>query len=143
MTGKPLNASPLNHGQYNGSLRAELDKNIEIHGFTRNSKLTGQALFAVAYEAGKPVKAHLLQGDKGFQTMAATLEGQRFPVILPSGSKARVVREVRLICTPFGGCDAYMLLPAAVEMPSSNGILDIAPPHSPPGTKTIRIPTEP
>jgi hypothetical protein len=143
LTGKPLTATLLNHGQYNGSLRAELDREIEIHGFTPTSKLTGQALYTVAYEVGKPVKAYFLNGDKGFAPMAATLQGHRFSVILPNGSRARLLREVRLICTPYGGCDAYMLLPSAIVIPATNMIQDIAPPHSPPGTKIIRIPTEP
>jgi hypothetical protein len=143
LTRRPLHATALNHGQYNGSLRAELDKGTEIRGFTPVSKLNGQGLFAVAYEAGKPVKANFLQGDRGLESMTVTLEGHRFPVTLPSSSKARLLREVRLICTPYGGCDAYMLLPTSIVMPSNNGTLDVSPPHSPPGTKTIRIPTEP
>jgi hypothetical protein len=144
LTGKPLTATSLNHGQYNGSLSAELDKQIEIRGFTKTSKLNGQALFTVAYEAGKPVKAYFLNGDKGFASMAATLEGHRFTVSLPSGSKVRLLREVRLICSSYGGgCDAYMLLPTAIVIPAANMIQEIAPPHSSPGTKIIRIPTNP
>jgi hypothetical protein len=144
LTGKPLTATSLNHGQYNGSLRAELDKQIEIRGFTPTSKLTGQALYTVAYEVGKPIKAYFLNGDKGFASMAATLRGNRFPVTMPSGSKARLLREVRLICSSYGGgCDAYMLLPTAIVIPAANMIHDIAPPHSPPGTMIIRIPTNP
>jgi hypothetical protein len=117
LTGKPLNATPLNHGQYNGSLRAELDKDIEIHGYTKASKLTGEALFAVTYEEGKPVKARFFNGDKAFAPMATVLEGHRIPVSLPQGSKARLLREVRLICAPYGGCDAYMLLPSNIQIP--------------------------
>jgi tetratricopeptide (TPR) repeat protein len=143
LTGKVLTATPLNHGQYNGSLRAEMDKDLEIHGFTKTSKLNGEALFTVAYEVGKPVKAYFLNGDKGFAPMASTLEGHRFQVTLPTGTRARVLREVRLICAPFGGCDAYMLLPTSIEIPSNKGTMDLAPPHSPPGTKIIHIPTEP
>jgi len=144
LTGKPLTATSLNHGQYNGSLRAELDKEIQVHGFTRTSKLNGQALFILAYEAGKPVKASLLQGDKGFASMASLLEGHRFGVILPSGSKARLLREVRLICSSYGGgCDAYMLLPTAVQIPAKSIQMDITPPNVPKGTKTVQIELHP
>jgi hypothetical protein len=142
LTGRELTSSALNHGQYDGSLRAELDNETDIRGFTHTSKLTGEALFAVAYEEGKPAKANYVSGGKGFVPMAATLQGNRFSVILPKGSKACLLREVRLICTPYGGCDAYMLLPTATVIPS-NTMLDIAPPHSPPGTKIIHIPVEP
>jgi hypothetical protein len=140
LTGNPLTATALNHGQYNGSLRAELDKEIEIHGFTKVSKLDGQGLFALAYEAGKPAKALLLNGDKGFATMAGPLEAHKFPVALPSGSKARLLREVRLICSSYGGgCDAYMLLPTSIQIPPTA----IKPPNAPPGTKTVQIEVAP
>jgi len=143
MTGNALTATSLNHGQYNGSLRAELDKGIEIHGFAPTSKLNGQALFTVAYEAGKPVKARFLQGDKGVAAMASSLEGHRFPMALPSGSKARVLREARLICAPYGGCDAYMLLPTAIQIPYTTTTKDVTPSNAPAGTKVVRIPIEP
>jgi hypothetical protein len=73
------------------------------------------------------------------EQMAATLEGHRFPVTLPSSSKARLLREVRLICTPYGGCDAYMLLPTAIVIPA----VEITPHNAPPGTKEIQIEVEP
>jgi hypothetical protein len=117
ITGKPLTATSLNRGQYNGSLRAQLDKDIEFHGYTKVSKLTGEALFSVAYEEGKPVKARFFNGDKALAPMTAILEVHRIPVSLPQGSKARLLREVRLICAPYGGCDAYMLLPSNIQIP--------------------------
>jgi hypothetical protein len=140
LTGNPLTATALNHGQYNGSLRAELDKEIEIHGFTKVSKLNGQGLFTLAYEAGKPAKAYLLSGEKGFGTMAAVLEAHKFPVALPTGSRARLLREVRLICSSYGGgCDAYMLLPTSVVIPPTLN----TPANAPPGTKTVQIEVAP
>ncbi|MGA9127518.1 MAG: DUF3857 domain-containing protein [Terracidiphilus sp.] len=128
LTGKPLTATSLNHGQYKGSMRAELDKKIEIHGITPNSKYTGEAVFTLAYEAGKPVKAYLFHGEKKFAFLAGVLEAHKFDVLLPSGSKARLLREVRLICSEYGGgCDAYLLLPSAIQIPdekttTSNGL---------------------
>jgi len=136
LTGKPLTATALNHGQYDGSLSAELDKENEVKGFTKASKLNGEALFILAYEPEKPVKAYLLQGDKGFASMESTLLAHHFPASVPNGSKARLLREVRLMCSSYGGgCDAYLLLPTAVRIPPK----DITPPNAPKGTKTIQI----
>ncbi len=38
VTGRELTATPLNHGSYEGSLQAELDKLIEIHQIVRTTK---------------------------------------------------------------------------------------------------------
>lgn len=145
LTGKELAATSLNRGVYQGSLRAELDKDIEIRQFIATTKLNGQGLFAVAFEADKPVKVTLLHGDKGMGTLAAILQGHRFPVPLPTGSKVRVLREVRMICTQYGGCDAYMLLPTAIQIPTTtSGVIEVkAPPITTQGAKTIQIRSEP
>jgi hypothetical protein len=141
LTGKKISATPLKAGQYDGSLRAELDKDIEIRQFVKATKLSGQGLFAVSYENGTPVKAVLLQGDKGMGTIASTLEGNRFPVPLPTGSKARVMREVKLICSPWGGCDAYLLLPNAItSLPMKVKAIEVAPPpDAPKGVKIVQM----
>ena len=118
VAGKDLAATGLKGGQYTGSLRAELDGEEEIRPFTRTSKLTGSGLYTLSFETGKPAKAALLSGDPGFGSMEPVLAAHVFPPELPAGSKARVLREVRLICTPWAGCDLYMLLPTAVELPS-------------------------
>jgi len=139
ITGKALTSTPLNHGQYNGSLRAELDREIEIHGYTKTSKLTGQALFMVVYEEGRPIEARFLGGDKALASMAPALEGHRFPVTLPAGSKARLLREVRLICAPYGGCDAYMLLPTSLQIPAVQATTDATQPDAPVGLKLQKL----
>ena len=142
-TGKVLNSTSLNHGDYNGSLRAELDKEEEIRPFTHTSKLTGSGLFAVAFENGKPIKVAFLHGDLGFATMAAILQTHPFPASLPSGSKGRLLREVRVICTPWAGCDAYVLLPTSIEIPANTVMREINAPGVPKGTKTIQIQVAP
>jgi hypothetical protein len=140
LTGREIAATPLNHGQYNGSLRAELDKPIEIRGYVRVTRVNGQALFAVTYEGNQPIAAKLIDGDKSLGSLATTLEGHRFPVALPAGSKARLVREVRMICSQYGGCDAYMLLPSAIQIPAKGNIIEVGPPpDAPKGTKVVRI----
>jgi hypothetical protein len=140
LTGKPLTATPLNNSQYNGSLLAELDKETTFKGFIPTSKITGEAYFSVAYEAGKPAKARLLQGDKKFAPLAAALEAHKFGVLLPAGSKARLLREIRLTCSEYGGgCDAYLLLPSAIQIPAK----EITPPNAPKGTKTVQIEVQP
>lgn len=141
LTGKTISATPLKSGQYNGSLRAELDKDIEIRQFVKATKVSGQGLFAVTYENGQPVKAVFLQGDKGMNTFAASLQGNRFPVPLPNGSKARLLREIKLICSPWGGCDAYMLLPTAITfMPVQIKAIEMAPTaDASKASKTVQI----
>lgn len=140
LTGKKIFATSLKAGQYNGSLRAELDKDIEIRQFVKATKMSGQGLFAVSYENGAPVKAVLLQGDKGMGAFATTLEGNRFPVPLPTGSKARVMREVKMICSPWGGCDAYLLLPTSISLPMKGNVLEVAaPPDAPKGVKIVEM----
>ena len=141
LTGKKISATALKSGQYDGSLRAELDKDIEIRQFVKATKMNGQGLFAVTYENGSPVKAILLQGDKGMGALASSLQGGRFQVPLPNGSKARLLREVKLICSPWGGCDAYMLLPTAITfMPVKVKAIELAaPPDAPKGTKVVQI----
>ncbi|HLY42608.1 MAG TPA: DUF3857 and transglutaminase domain-containing protein [Terracidiphilus sp.] len=139
VTGRELRAASLNHGQYDGSLRAELDKDEEIRQIAPSTKLTGSGLYAVAFEDGKPVRVNLLHGDKGFEGMTTTLQSHAFPPELPSGSKARLLREVRLVCTPWSGCDAYLLLPTSIEIPS----LDVTPEGAPAGMKTVRVEVAP
>jgi len=132
LTGKPMTATTLNNGQYKGSLLAELDKETTFHGFTSTSKYTGEVNFAVAYEAGKPAKATLLKGDKKFAPLAATLEARKLGGLLPTGSKARLLREVRLVCSEYGGgCDAYILMSTVVQIPATKDM------------KTIQIQIEP
>jgi len=136
LTGKPLTATALNHGQYNGSLSAELDKENEVKGLTRTSKLNGEALFTLAYEPEKPAMVYLLQGDKEFARMEAMLLTSHFLFPMPNGSKARLLREVRLVCSSYGGgCDAYLLLPSAIQIPPN----DITPANAPQGTKAVPI----
>jgi hypothetical protein len=137
-TGKDLKVTALNHGQYEGSLRAELDKETEVHQLTHTSKLTGAGLYAVAFESGKPAKATMLHGDKGFETMTASLQSHVFPAALPEGSKAKLLREVRVVCTPWAGCDAYILLPTSIEMPSIN-LRAIQAQGAAKGTKMVQI----
>jgi hypothetical protein len=138
ITGKPLTATSLNHGEYKGSLRAELDSDIEFHGFTKASKLNGDVLFLVAYQEGKPVKARLLIGEKAFDSMAATLESRKIPAALPHGSKARLLREVRMVCSSYGGgCDAYVLLPTDIKIPAVNNMIEVS---APPATQPAKDP---
>ena len=141
VTGHALTASGLNHGMYTGSLQAELDKETEIHQIVHTTRLTGQALYAVAFAEGKPVKAAMLNGEKGFASLVPVLQAHAYRPELPSGSKAVMLREVRVICSPWAGCDAYLVAPGSVEMPSlPMHVVDVAPaPSAAKGTKAIRI----
>jgi tetratricopeptide (TPR) repeat protein len=141
VSGKELTATSLNHGQYDGSLHAELDKEQEIHQLLRATKLTGSALYVAAFESGKPATVTLLGGDKGFESLAPALQAHVFGPMLPNGSKARLLREVRIICSPWSGCDAYLLrlseiasvpikvTPIYVQKPAAtkSGLVDVQP----------------
>ncbi len=142
VTGGEMTATPLKQGAYNGSLRAELDKDTEIRAFVRETKFNGQGYYAVTYLPDGTVRATLISGDPGMATLAPLLQGHRFPVAMPTGSKARLVREVHLICSPWGGCDAYMLLPTAVTIPIDMKVkvIQVAPPpDAPKGSKVVGI----
>jgi hypothetical protein len=143
LTGKPMTAATLNHGQYNGSLRAELDKKTDFRGFIPTSKITGVALFAIAYENDKPVKVRFLGGNKKVELMATTLEKRPLGVILPANSKARLLREVRLVCAPYGGCDAYLLSPSKIEIPTKSVVTAIKPLGAPKEIKTVQVEVHP
>jgi hypothetical protein len=117
LTGKELTATPYKkNGFYDGGLRSELDKQIEVHPIVKNTKLTGTAYFIAAFEAGKPTKVQLLSGDKPLTSLTPTLQAHVFPNVLPQESKARLLREIRVICTPWAGCDADLLLPTSLQI---------------------------
>jgi transglutaminase-like putative cysteine protease len=116
--GRKLTATSLNHGAYNGSLAAELDKDLQVKQFVRTTKLTGSGIYAVVFESGKPVKVNMLQGDKGFEAMTPLIQARTFPTQLPKGSKAKLLREARVVCSPWAGCDLYLVLPTSIELPS-------------------------
>ena len=139
LTGKPMTATSLNQGKYNGSLLAELDKETTFRSFTPTSKFTGEVFFTLAYEADKPAKAHLIEGDKKFASLAATLEARKLGGLMPASSKARLLREVRLMCSEYGGgCDAYLLSPWAIHIPGDT-IYGKAIQVAPQGSKTIQV----
>jgi hypothetical protein len=104
----------------------------------RQTKLNGQGYYAVTYLPDGTVRATLISGDPGMATLAPLLQGHRFPVPMPTGSKARLVREVHLICSPWGGCDAYML-PTAVTLPMEMKVkaIQVAPPPDAPKDANI------
>jgi hypothetical protein len=107
----------------------------------RETKLNGQGYYAVTYMPDGTVRATLISGDPGMATLAPLLQGHRFPVPMPTGSKARLVREVHLICSPWGGCDAYML-PTAVTLPMEMKVKAIQvapPPDAPKGANIVRM----
>jgi hypothetical protein len=63
-----------------------------------------------------PRHAHLRRSR--LRTLRPFAPCPSLPVLLPTGSKVRLVREVHMVCSPYGGCDACMLLPAKVEIPA-------------------------
>jgi hypothetical protein len=116
LTGKPLTATLLNHGAYDGSLEADLDRMVEVKQLLHTTTLAGSALYLLTFENGQPMKVSFLQGDKGFANLTAALKAHSFSTELPTGSKARLVREARIICSPYAGCDAELLRPTSLVM---------------------------
>jgi Domain of Unknown Function with PDB structure (DUF3857)/Transglutaminase-like superfamily len=139
LTGKDLTATALNRGEYTGSLQAELDRELELRQLVKTTRLTGSGYYAVAFEEGKPAKAAFLGGDKDFASLVPLLEAHTYPAQLPTGSKARLLREVKVICTPYAGCDGNFVLPNAIELPSRKIVINVSPPNAPPGKKTVRV----
>jgi len=128
LTGTELSATPLKNGSYNGSLRAELDKSLEVHHLP-GVRVSGQAYFALTYEENHPIKAAFVAGDTNIAGVGQRLQEKLFPSNIPQGSKARLVREVHMICSPWAGCDVYLLLPSAITLPAENGrAIEVAPP---------------
>jgi hypothetical protein len=141
-TGKELTATPLNHGGYTGSLQAELDRSSEIHQIVRSTHLTGDAWFVLAFEAGKPAKISFLSGGKEFSSLISILQAHTFAPELPPGSKALLLREVRIACSPWAGCDAYLKLASDIRMPSQTLPLRAIPGNPgtlPKGPKSVTI----
>jgi hypothetical protein len=141
LTGKELKVTPLNNGRYDGSLMQELNNANQIHKLIAATKLSGQALYSMAYEGGKPAKATFLSGDKSMNTLNSTLEHARFPTSLPKDSKARLVREVSIVCSPYAGCDAEMLPAGKIRMPSMP-VKVIESNNLPKGAKQVQIEVE-
>ncbi|HEX8812637.1 MAG TPA: hypothetical protein VF742_11670, partial [Terracidiphilus sp.] len=84
VTGKELTATPLNDGMYKGSLQEELDNAREIKQFIRATKLSGEAIFLVSYEDGKPAKVTFLNGEMTMASLTHALEGAKFASGLPA-----------------------------------------------------------
>jgi hypothetical protein len=85
----------------------------------------------------------MIGGDKELAALVPALQAHSYPSVLPTGSKARVLREFRLICTPYAGCDAYILLPSSIQTPSINFRRVVTPANAPKDSKTIEIEVAP
>jgi len=117
LTGHELKATALNSGQYTGSLREELDKMVEMHAAISATKLNGTAFFVFVFTAGKPTRVTMIGGDKALTSLTQALQAHPFPGALPTGSKAAVLREARVICSQWAGCDVDFLLPTSITTP--------------------------
>lgn len=137
LAGKELTATGLNHGSYLGSLQAELDKSTEIRNIVRSTRLSGDGYYVLAFEPGKPATTTFLSGEKGFESLVPILKAHAFPSELPTGSKARLLRELHVICSPWAGCDAYLMLPGSVQLPSH--VIQITTPNGRKITHTLRV----
>jgi len=139
LTGKELTATPLNQGQYKGSLRAELDKGLEIHPLVNATNLNGTAYFLLVSEAGQPLKVRLISGDSSLSALLHIISLRVPATAVPTGSKARVFREFQVICTQWAGCDGNFFVPNKVQFPMGQGKFDVSGPTDPAGTHTVEI----
>jgi len=105
-------------GAYAPSPRAELDKQNEFRRILRTSKVTGSGMFALSSELGKPPQVQFIGGDTAIKSFASAIKSHSYHPVFPAGSKARTVREMQLVCTPYAGCDGYMKLPSSVQAPA-------------------------
>ena len=140
LTGHELKATALNNGQYNGSLREELDNMVEFHPLIKSTRINGAAYFVFVFAPGKAPNVHFLGGDKALMPLTLSLRAHPFPGFLPSGSKAVLLREAHVICTQWAGCDLDFLLPTSVALPpimtspresEKPILLKVRPPESP------------
>lgn len=115
----------------------ELDKRTDIRAIVRATRLNGDGYYVAAFENDKPATISFLSGDKGFEKLVPVLRAHVFSPQLPIGSKARLLREVHIICSQWAGCDAYILLTGSLQMPTRR--IDITPPNAPKGTRTVQI----
>jgi hypothetical protein len=139
VSGKELPTSALRGGSYDGSVMAEFDKEREYPRLIPVTKLTGAGYYTLVFEAGKPVKAAYLGGDAGMERLTPQLESAHWRPALPTGSKARLIREVRMICTPYAGCDAHMIAAGSIETPPINVKHFEKIPNGKGGEQTIQI----
>jgi hypothetical protein len=117
LTGHELKATALENGRYTGSLREELDKLVELRPAIKTTKLNGSAYFIFVFSPGKPTRASFLGGDKTLMSLLPAVVAHPFAAIQPTGSKAVLLREARVICTQWAGCDVDFLLPTSIAMP--------------------------
>ncbi|HEU5352689.1 MAG TPA: DUF3857 and transglutaminase domain-containing protein [Terracidiphilus sp.] len=146
LTGHELSATAYNHGAYDGSLQAELDSMEQIRPLVHSTRLTGSALFILAFQLDKPMQIIFLDGDPPFHVLEGPLRAHHFAQQLPSGSKARLLREVRVICSPWAGCDAYLLAPTEIAYRGSSKPIRAIPlplPTMQKGAKVVEIPAQP
>ena len=120
LTGKDVNSAAvrLPGGAYASSPVAELDKENEFRQILHTSKVTGSGMFALSFEPGKPAQVRFLGGDNSIKGFEPAIRAFNYHPFFPAGSKARILREMQLVCTPYAGCDGYMKLPNSIQAPA-------------------------
>jgi tetratricopeptide (TPR) repeat protein len=77
--------------------------------FSPTSKVSGTALVAIGFTAGKVESVRFKSGDGALQSISEQLKGVKFPMPFPPNSAARIVRFVKLSCNASGGCTAEIV----------------------------------
>lgn len=83
---------------------------IRTFHLPRFVKGTASADFLVLFSPGK-VQAKFLSGSESLKSAAKSIALKKLDLVLPTGSKARVVRRGMLGCYPYSGCSLVFLTP--------------------------------
>jgi hypothetical protein len=97
----------------------------------------------VAFESNRPRSAVWYGGEKSLASLEPTIKEHVFPPVFPNDSKARLWREIRVVCKPEAGCDAYFQLPTRIDIPSGRLDMNLVKPEMPSWIKMLTIQLQP
>jgi hypothetical protein len=120
-------------------LKVELDQQSGDPTFIRSTKLDGSAIFLVSIGSEGPTKAIWYLDDDALAPAASSLEAHSFEPVFPIGSKAKLLREVYVNCSPGKGCTAFLRTPAVIDFPGSRVNWSIFSPNSAIHFKSVNV----
>jgi len=99
----------LPNGEWTKTPGEELKDMLRVKVSKKTSSY-GVANFSAVFVPGRLESVRYISGDEGMKSMIGTLEATHFAMEFPAGSAAKIVRRVRLTCSPSSGCTAEMIL---------------------------------
>jgi len=73
------------------------------------SGVSGSAEYSVVFAPEKVESVEFIDGDDSLESLTDKLKATHYPVEFPEGSKAKILRRMKVRCTTAGGCTAFML----------------------------------